>query len=100
MRYEVNISSTDLQTVEDMIFGDVRGSAEMYIDDVSAALASAYGERVTPYYKNHTAFMEADSKTILIGNYTYSAGGRWRPAYCAPKWKVSCRIMRNILCSI
>ncbi|XP_072182091.1 beta-1,4-galactosyltransferase 4-like [Diadema setosum] len=88
-RYEVNISSIDMSVIEDIVFGELKGFAEMYVDQVASKMMAASAVGGTPYYKNNTEFRDADSKSLLIGNYTYLAGGRWRPRYCRPQGKVA-----------
>ncbi|XP_011675760.2 beta-1,4-galactosyltransferase 6 isoform X1 [Strongylocentrotus purpuratus] len=87
--YQVNVSNIDITSIEDTIFGDTRSRAETFLENVSASLMTSGSDKLTPYYKNHSAFVEADRSGIIIGNYTYSAGGRWRPTHCKPKWKVA-----------
>ncbi|XP_041466969.1 beta-1,4-galactosyltransferase 5-like isoform X2 [Lytechinus variegatus] len=87
--YQVNVSSIDIASIEDIVFGDDRSCAETYVESVSAALMTSSSDKLTPYYKNHTAFIEAEKGGIQIGNYTYSPGGRWKPTNCKPKWKVA-----------
>ncbi|XP_063956764.1 uncharacterized protein LOC135154489 [Lytechinus pictus] len=87
--YQVNVSSIDIASIEDIVFGDDRPCAETYVESVSAALMTPSSDKLTPYFTNHTAFIEAEKGGIQIGNYTYSPGGRWKPTNCKPKWKGS-----------